>query len=66
MRRLPSVDVVTDTTALVQTESGTIAGPLWLRDGDPVVQADFPEVGWVDLPVAALASWVQELQRLSR
>lgn len=66
MRRLPSVDVVTDTTALVQNESGTIAGPLWLRDGDPDVQADFPEVGWVDLPVAALASWVQELQRLSR
>lgn len=66
MRRLPSVDVVVDTTALVQKESGTIAGPLWLRDGDPDTQADFPEVGWVDLPVATLASWVQELQRLAR
>lgn len=66
MRRLPSVDVVVDTTALVQKESGTIAGPLWLRDGDPDAQADFPEVGWVDLPLAALAAWVQELQRLTR
>ena len=66
MRRLPSVDVVVDTAALVQKESGTIAGPIWLRDGDADVQADFPEVGWVDLPLAVLASWVQELQRLSR
>lgn len=66
MRRLPSVDVVVDTTALVRNESGTIAGPIWLRDGDPDVQADFPEVGWVDFPVALLASWVQELQRLTR
>lgn len=66
MRRLPSVDVVVDTAALVRGESGAIAGPIWLRDGDPDVQADFPEVGWVDLPVAVLASWVQELQRLTR
>lgn len=66
MRRLPSVDVVVDSAALVQKESGTIAGPIWLRDGDPDTQADFPEVGWVDLPLAVLASWVQELQRLTR
>lgn len=66
MRRLPSVDVVVDPTALVRAESGAIAGPIWLRDGDPDVQADFPEVGWVDLPIAVLASWLQELQRLTR
>ena len=65
MRRLPSVDVAVDTAALVQKESGTIAGPIWLRDGDPDTQADFPEVGWVDLPLAVLTSWVQELQRLN-
>ena len=40
-----------------------ISGPIWLRDGDPDVQADFPEVGWVDVPVVALAAWA-ELQRL--
>jgi len=66
VRRLPSVDVVVDIAALVQKESGTIAGPIWLRDGDPDTQADFPEVGWVDLPLAVLAPWVQELQRLTR
>jgi hypothetical protein len=66
VRRLPSVDVVVDATTLVRRESGTIAGPIWLRDGDPDVQADFPEVGWVDLPLAVLASWIQELQRLTR
>jgi hypothetical protein len=66
VRRLPSVDVVVDTGALARNDSGTIAGPIWLRDGDPDVQADFPEVGWVDLPLAVLASWVQELQRLTR
>lgn len=66
MRRLPVVDVVVDAAALTHTGSGTIAGPLWLRDGDAHTQADFPEVGWVDLPLAALASWVSDLQRLTR
>lgn len=66
MRRLPSVDVVVDATALVRNDTGTIAGPIWLRDGDADTQADFPEVGWVDLPLAVLASWVSELQRLTR
>ena len=66
MRRLPSVDVVVDTGAFVRSDSGEIAGPIWLRDGDPEAQADFPEVGWVDLPLTVLTSWVQELQRLSR
>jgi len=45
---------------------GTISGPIWLRDGDAQVQADFPEVGWVDLPVVVLAAWAQELQRVMR
>jgi hypothetical protein len=66
VRRLPSVDVVVDATALTRNASGTIAGPIWLRDGDAHTQADFPEVGWVDLPVAVLASWVSDLQRLAR
>jgi hypothetical protein len=66
VRRLPSVDVVVDATALVRNDAGTIAGPIWLRDGDADTQADFPEVGWVDLPLAALASWVSDLQRLTR
>ena len=66
MRRLPCVDVVVDTTALVRHDSGTVAGPIWLRDGDADTQADFPEVGWVDLPLAVLVTWVSELQRLTR
>jgi hypothetical protein len=66
VRRLPCVDVVVDATALVRNGSGTIAGPIWLRDGDSSTQADFPEVGWVDLPLAALGSWVSDLQRLAR
>jgi peptidoglycan/xylan/chitin deacetylase (PgdA/CDA1 family) len=66
VRRLPSVDVVVDASALARNESGAITGPIWLRDGDPDTQADFPEVGWVDFPVSVLVSWVQELQRLTR
>lgn len=66
MHRLPSVDVVVDVSAIVRHDSGTIAGPIWLRDGDIDIQADFPEVGWLDLPLALLASWVSELQRLMR
>jgi len=66
VRRLPAVDVVVDATALVRTESGRVAGPIWLRDGDEVTQADFPEVGWVDFPVAVLVSWLSNLQRLTR
>jgi hypothetical protein len=66
VRRLPSVDVVVDAGAVVRTDSGTIAGPIWLRDEDPDRQADFPEVGWVDLPVTLLGAWVSELQRLTR
>jgi hypothetical protein len=66
VRRLPSVDVVVDATALTRNDSGTIAGPIWLRDGDADTQADFPEAGWVDFPVALLAAWLRELQRLAR
>jgi hypothetical protein len=66
VRRLPSVDVVVDPAALVRNDSGTITGPIWLRDGDALTQADFPEVGWMDLPVAVLVSWVSDLQRLTR
>ena len=39
---------------------------MWLRDGRQEVQADFPEVGWSDFPVALLSAWVTELQRLAR
>jgi hypothetical protein len=66
VRRLPSVDVVVDASAVARTDSGRIAGPIWLRDGDADRQADFPEVGWVDLPVTLLGAWVSELQRLTR
>jgi hypothetical protein len=66
VRRLPSVDIVVDAASLVRDDAGTIAGPIWLRDGDPAGQADFPEVGWVDLPVAVLGSWLSEFQRLAR
>jgi hypothetical protein len=65
-RRIPSVDIVVDAAALVRNGSGTVSGPIWLRDGDAMAQADFPEVGWIDMPVALLGSWLSELQRLSR
>jgi hypothetical protein len=64
--RLPCVDVVVDATSLVRNGSGTIAGPIWLRDGDSSTQADFPEVGWIDLPLAVLGSLISDLQRLTR
>ena len=45
---------------------GPITGAVWLRDGDPETQADFPEVGWSDSVVAVLANWLPDLQRLTR
>lgn len=65
-RRLPTVEIVVDIERLERHESGSIVGPLWLRDGDPDAQSDFPEVGWLDAPVTVLASWISELRRLSR
>jgi hypothetical protein len=65
VRRLPSVDVVVDVTALSRNDSGSVVGPIWLRDADPDAQADFPEVGWVDFPVAVLVAWVSDLRRLT-
>jgi hypothetical protein len=66
MRRLPLVEVVVDSAALARDAEGATTGPIWLRDCDPDMQADFPEVGWVDRPLALLTAWVSELQRVSR
>jgi hypothetical protein len=65
-RRLPAVEVVAAADQLERQESGSIVGPLWLRDGDPEAQGDFPEVGWLDAPVILLASWISEMQRVAR
>jgi len=65
MRSLPRVEVVVEPESLERTALGTISGRIWLRDGDTDTQSDFPEVGWSDLPVAILAGWLGELQRLA-
>jgi hypothetical protein len=39
---------------------------VWLRDGSRETQADFPEVGWSDFPVALLSAWTADLQRFTR
>jgi hypothetical protein len=64
--RLPLVELVVDPSTLAKRPGGTISGAIWLRDGDPDAQADFPEVGWSDSAVAVLAAWLPELQRLAR
>jgi hypothetical protein len=64
--RLPVVELVVDPTTLAKSSRGPITGAVWLRDGDPETQADFPEVGWSDSVVAVLANWLPELQRLTR
>jgi hypothetical protein len=66
VRALPRVELVVEPETLERTALGTIAGHIWLRDGDAAAQGDFPEVGWPDQPVALLAAWVPALQRLSR
>lgn len=69
MRRvaqLPRVEVVVEPATFERTASGRITGRVWLRDGSHEVQADFPEVGWSDFPVALLAAWTTDLQRLAR
>ena len=65
-RPLPTVEVVVEPETLERSAHGGITGRVWLRDGDPDVQADFPEVGWSDFPVALLGAWGAELRRLAR
>jgi hypothetical protein len=60
------VELVVDAATLARSSRGAITGAVWLRDGDPDTQADFPEVGWSDSVVALLANWLPELQRLAR
>ncbi len=65
-RPFPSVEVVVEPDTLSRTALGGITGRVWLRDGSQENQADFPEVGWYDFPVALLSAWATELQRLAR
>ena len=65
-RPLPCVEVVVEPETLERSAHGGIAGRIWLRDGSREIQADFPEVGWSDSPVALLGVWGVELQRLAR
>jgi hypothetical protein len=58
--------VVVDAASLERTAHGGVSGRIWLRDGDAEAQADFPEVGWSDLPLALLATWLPALERLAR
>lgn len=64
--RIPRVELVVDSATLAKNARGAISGAVWLRDGDPDAQADFPEVGWSDSVVTLLATWLPELQRLAR
>ena len=66
MRALPRVEVVVQPETLERSARGSITGRIWLRDGSPEDQADFPEVGWFDFPVALLSAWTAELQRFAR
>ena len=65
-RALPHVEIVVEPETLVANAHGSIAGRIWLRDADPQAQADFPEVGWSDFPVALLSAWTADLRRLAR
>jgi hypothetical protein len=66
MRAPPRVEVVVQPETLERSARGSITGRIWLRDGCPEDQADFPEVGWFDFPVALLSAWTAELQRFAR
>ena len=64
--RLPRVEIVVDLETLERSAHGGISGRIWLRDGSPETQADFPEVGWSDSPLALLAAWTADLHRFAR
>ena len=66
VQRLPRVEIVVEPHTLERVAQGRITGRVWLRDGSTDVQADFPEVGWSDMPVSVLAAWTAELHRLAR
>jgi hypothetical protein len=65
-RPFPCVEIVVEPHTLERSARGGITGRVWLRDGRQEVQADFPEVGWSDFPVALLSAWAAELQRFAR
>ena len=64
--RLPRVEIVVDLETLERGADGAVSGRVWLRDGNSETQADFPEVGWSDSPLALLAAWTAELHRFAR
>ena len=64
--RLPRVEIVVEPHTFERGAQGVISGRVWLRDGSTDAQADFPEVGWSDSPVALLSAWTAELHRLAR
>jgi hypothetical protein len=66
VRALPRVEVAVEPETLERNTSGSIVGRIWLRDGSSEHQADFPEVGWFDFPVALLSAWTTDLLRLTR
>lgn len=66
MRPLPHVEIVVETGTLALSAHGRITGRVWLQDGNRDAQADFPEVGWSDFPVALLHAWTTDLQRFAR
>jgi hypothetical protein len=66
MRALPRVEVVVETETLERSTRGGITGRVWLRDGRQDTQADFPEVGWSDFPVALLHAWIADVECFAR
>jgi hypothetical protein len=41
-----------------------VTGPIWL--GEHEVGAAFPEVEWLDFPIALLGAWIPALRRVSK
>jgi hypothetical protein len=60
------VDVMVDPTSMERTQTGAVAGPLWLRCRDPRIdEQQLPERGWSDFPVPVLTWWLQALAQLA-
>jgi hypothetical protein len=60
------VDVMVDPGSMERTQTGAVAGTLWLRCRDPRTdEQQLPETGWSDFPVPVLTWWLQALAQLA-
>ena len=63
MEAQPGARVHVGLTSVTRSSRGSVSGSIWLAGSEAGVA--FPEVEWVDFPIALLAAWIPALIRVS-